>query len=63
MNTNLSKNNTLFLVLVLIAITISTTLPITSFAQTYYSEQQEYYTEDPYDKYHKKLLNYSKQQV
>lgn len=39
----------------LIAITISTTIPITSFAETYYSQQQEYYTEDPYDKYHKKL--------
>jgi len=40
---------------VLIAITISTTIPITSFARPDYSEQQEYYTADPYDKDHKKL--------
>lgn len=39
----------------LIAITISTTIPIISFAQTYYSERQEYYTEEPYTKDPKKL--------
>ncbi|MFB5600819.1 MAG: hypothetical protein ACE5SW_11415 [Nitrososphaeraceae archaeon] len=55
MNTTILKNSAVFLVLVIVAGTIFTASPVPSFSQPYYSEQQEYYTEEPYTKDHKKL--------
>lgn len=50
MNSKLKTSSMIFMALVLVVGTISTIIPTTSFAQSYYPEYRESYSKDPYNK-------------